>query len=174
MLSNSQREFQHGSVYYHGGSLSGKCERKNNRGVFENFVSDPSKKIILNNDNDENRRLFENCELKGKRIYNPIVDWLDRDVWEYIRNERLVINPLYEAGFYRVGCLGCPMAGKNRWTEFRLFPTFQWAYIRAFGKMLDRSMLVEGRRSGRRRRMCSRGGWKRSRLVCLICRSGKM
>ena len=112
-------------------------KRKNNRGVFENFVSDPSKKIILNNDNDEQRMLFENCTLKGKRTCNPIVDWRDSDVWEYIRSERLEINPLYDMGFYRVGCLGCPMAGKNRWTEFRLFPTYQRAYIRSFGKMLD-------------------------------------
>ena len=29
------------------------------------------------------------------------------------------------------------MAGKNRWTEFRLFPTYERAYIRAFGKMLE-------------------------------------
>ena len=29
------------------------------------------------------------------------------------------------------------MAGKNRCTEFRLFPTYRRAYIRAFGKMLD-------------------------------------
>jgi len=81
--------------------------------------------------------LFESCTLKGKRICNPIVDWRDSDVWEYIRSERLELNPLYDMGFYRVGCLGCPMAGKNRWTEFRLFPTYQRAYIRSFGKMLD-------------------------------------
>lgn len=129
LLSNSQREFLQGLVYHHGGRWAESVKRKNNRGVFENFVSDPNKKIILNNDNDENRRLFENCEIKGKRICNPIVDWLDRDVWEYIRSERLEINPLYEMGFYRVGCLGCPMAGKNRWTEFRLFPTYLSAGI---------------------------------------------
>lgn len=83
-----------------------KAKRKNNRGVFENFVSDPSKKIILNNDNDEQRGLFESCALKGKRICNPIVDWRDSDVWDYIRSEHLDINPLYDMGFYRVGCLG--------------------------------------------------------------------
>ena len=81
--------------------------------------------------------LFESCTLKGKRICNPIVDWQDRDVWEYIHCEHLLVNPLYDMGFHRVGCLGCPMAGKNRWTEFRLFPTYERAYIRAFGKMLE-------------------------------------
>ena len=40
-------------------------------------------------------------------------------------------------GYYRVGCIGCPMAGKHRWKEFTDFPTYKRAYIRAFGKMLD-------------------------------------
>ena len=112
-------------------------KRRNNRGVYENFTADPEKKIILNNDNDENRRLFESCALKGKRICNPIVDWTDRDVWDYIRSERLPMNPLYEMGFYRVGCIGCPMAGKTRWKEFALFPTYRHAYTKAFGRMLE-------------------------------------
>ena len=43
-------------------------KRKNNRGVFENFTRDLNKKIIMNNDNDEKRMLFESCTLKGKRI----------------------------------------------------------------------------------------------------------
>lgn len=40
-------------------------------------------------------------------------------------------------GYYRVGCIGCPMAGKHRYKEFADFPTYQRAYIRAFGKMLE-------------------------------------
>lgn len=105
-------------------------KRRNNRGVYENFTANPEKKIILNNDNDDNRRLFESCALKGKRICNPIVDWTDRDVWEYIRSERLPMNPLYDMGFFRVGCIGCPMAGKTRWKEFALFPTYRHAYTK--------------------------------------------
>ncbi len=112
-------------------------KRKNNRGVYENFTANPEKKIILNNDNDDDRRLFESCALKGKRICNPIVDWTDRDVWDYIRSERLPMNPLYEMGFYRVGCIGCPMAGKTQWREFALFPTYRHAYTKAFERMLD-------------------------------------
>ena len=111
--------------------------RRGSRGVFENVTSDPRKKVILNNDNDERRLLFESCTLKGKRIVNPIVDWTDRDVWEYIRSERLPMNPLYGMGFFRVGCIGCPMAGKSRWKEFALFPTYRDAYQRAFGRMLE-------------------------------------
>ena len=112
-------------------------KRKNNRGIFENYTTKLDKKIILNNDNDEKRRLFENCQLKGKRICNPIVDWNDRDVWDFIKSEHLPFNPLYENGFLRVGCLGCPMAGKRRWNEFRLYPTYERAYKRAFERMLQ-------------------------------------
>lgn len=113
------------------------ARRRKNRGVYENFTSNRDRKLIMNNDNDEQRRLFESCELKGKRICNPIVDWTDRDVWDYIRSERLPMNPLYDMDFRRVGCIGCPMAGKRRWMEFRLFPTYRQAYTQAFGKMLD-------------------------------------
>lgn len=37
----------------------------------------------------------------------------------------------------RVGCIGCPMAGKRRYKEFADFPTYKRAYIRSFDKMLE-------------------------------------
>lgn len=48
--------------------------RKKNRGIYETFHSDREKRIILNNDNDDRRMLFENCRLKAKRVVNPIID----------------------------------------------------------------------------------------------------
>lgn len=134
-------------------------KRKENRGIYESFAFGNVKenKIILNNDNDDKRRLFENCRIKSKHICNPIVDWSDRDVWEYIRAERIPMNPLYEIGFLRVGCIGCPMAGKSRYREFSLFPTYERAYIRAFDKML-----LERKLSGRDDRS---GSWKNGEAV---------
>ena len=112
-------------------------KRMNTRGVYESLTSDIKKKLILMNDNDEKRALFESCTLKGKRVCNPIIDWTNRDVWDFLRSERLKENPLYERGFFRVGCIGCPMAGKQRWREFRLYPAYKQAYLRAFTRMLD-------------------------------------
>lgn len=97
-------------------------------------VSD--EKMLLT-DNDDSRRLFERCQIKAKTAVNPIIDWRDADVWEYIRSERIRVNPLYECGYHRVGCVGCPMAGKARWKEFGDFPKIKRAYIRAFEKMLQ-------------------------------------
>lgn len=98
-------------------------KRKNNRGIYETTPSDPKKKIILNNDNDDRRRLFETCALKAKRTCNPIIDWTDREIWDYIRAEHIPINPLYECGYSRVGCIGCPMAGTaGRQRGFARYP----------------------------------------------------
>ena len=98
--------------------------------------SDPSKKIVLNNDNDDRRRLFENCRLQAKRVCNPIIEWTDADVWAYIESEHLPLNPLYKCGFSRVGCIGCPMASKTRSFEFARYPKYKKLYIRAFERML--------------------------------------
>lgn len=111
--------------------------RKNKRGIYESMPHDISKKVIINNDNDDTRRLFENCKLQAKRVCNPIVDWLDSDVWDFIDYAKVDTNSLYQCGFSRVGCVGCPMAGKRfRQVEFAKWPTYQKAYTRAFDEML--------------------------------------
>lgn len=111
-------------------------KRKNQRGIYESVPSNAKKKIILNNDNDDKRLLFESCTPKAKRICNPIIDWEDRDVWDYIGAEHIPINPLYQCGFCRVGCIGCPMASTARKREFQRYPQYRIMYIRAFERML--------------------------------------
>lgn len=112
--------------------------RKNNRGIYEKGHRDPEKRILLNNDNDDKRMLFESCRLQAKRVVNPIVDWSDRDVWDFIQDAKVPMNPLYQEGRCRVGCIGCPMAGaEGQKREFLRWPTYKDAYIRAFEKMLE-------------------------------------
>lgn len=111
--------------------------RKANRGIYEKNASEKTRRIILNNDNDDRRMLFENCRLKAKRVVNPIIDWTDDDVWGFIRDAKIPINPLYGEGFCRVGCVGCPMAGKKREKEFARWPKYKGMYISAFDRMLE-------------------------------------
>ncbi len=110
---------------------------RSKRGIYEDFASNKEKKIILNNDNDDKRRWFERCEKQAKTLVNPLVDWQDDDVKDYIQSEGITLNPLYCEGFRRVGCVGCPMAGKHRYTEFRRYLTYKKAYIHAFDRMLE-------------------------------------
>lgn len=109
--------------------------RKNNRKPFERF---DKKEKMLFNDNDDNRRQFEQCQLKGKFVVNPIIDWTDDDVWEFIKGQHLPYCQLYDQGFHRIGCIGCPNGTtKHREKEFARYPRFKNTYIAIFDKMLE-------------------------------------
>lgn len=112
-------------------------KRKNTRGIYEGNVNIPSKNVILNNDNDDRRRLFETCMKQHKAVCNPIIDWTNRDVWDFIEDAKVPVNPLYGCGFDRVGCIGCPMAGTaGRYHAFAYWPGYKKLYILAFERML--------------------------------------
>ena len=111
--------------------------RKHNRGIFEKN-GDKEHRIILNNDNDDRRMLFENCRLKSKRTGNPIIDWSDDDVWQFLYDASNPVNPLYAEGHCRVGCVGCPMAGKKgREEEFLRWPPYKKLYMLAFKNLIE-------------------------------------
>jgi len=44
----------------------------------------------------------------GKKFVHPIKDWNTTDVWDYIRQNRLLYCALYDEGFERLGCVICP------------------------------------------------------------------
>lgn len=110
---------------------------RKSRGALEIISKRREKSIFLNNDNDEDRRLFETCTMKGKRVANPIIDWETSDVIDFLTGEKVKLCSLYSEGWKRVGCIGCPMAGKHRYAEFARYPTYKKAYIRAFDKMME-------------------------------------
>lgn len=93
--------------------------------------------IILNNDNDDARRVLETCYTKQKKLVNPIVDWEDSDIWEFIRAENVPYCGLYDCGFKRLGCIGCPMASKHRKVEFERWPRYKRLYLNAFDRMQE-------------------------------------
>ena len=92
--------------------------------------------MILNDDNDKNRRFVERCFRTRKTMVNPIVDWSNNDVWDFLKYYGCDSNPLYQCGFKRIGCIGCPIAGKHRYREFEKYPKYKENYIRAFDRML--------------------------------------
>lgn len=94
--------------------------------------------IILNLDNDEKRKVVENCYRTNKTLINPLIDWEDDFIKWYIKHEGIELNPLYDRGWKRVGCIGCPMASKKaRQKEFAEYPKYRELYIHAFDKMID-------------------------------------
>lgn len=81
--------------------------------------------------------LIKSMKKHNDTIVNPIYDWTDSDVWEYIRQNGIKVNPLYAKGYKRVGCIGCPLASySKKLKEFRDYPAYEQNYKKAFDRML--------------------------------------
>lgn len=75
----------------------------------------------------------------AKRYVNPVFMWTRDDIWQYINERRLPYCSLYDEGFTRLGCVGCPMAGpKERERQFERWPGIERAYIAACQHAVDR------------------------------------
>lgn len=90
--------------------------RKKNRDEIE--IAQPGRKrnIIMPFDNEENRRLFEDCYTHNERRVNPLADWTDEDIWNYSKYWNLEQSELYNEGFKRLGCIGAqwPESAKEK------------------------------------------------------------
>lgn len=107
---------------------------------------------LLTTDDASHRRLFEQCQMRGVRVLNPIIDWSDADVWDYLHSRGIEGNPLYKKGWTRIGCVGCPLAGRRaREISFARYPGLYkaWhdavAYVIARRKEMGNPMCLQGR-----------------------------
>ena len=106
-----------------------------------NFSETPRGGVVLNNDNEESRKMIEQCYKLSKTIINPIIDWSNEEVWEFIKEYKVPYCKLYDEGYKRLGCIGCPI-GNNK-VELEKYPKYKQAYIKAFDRMLK-----EGKEAG--------------------------
>lgn len=96
-----------------------------------------AKRELLDPDNPE-QELIHICQTKAQRVLNPIIDWTTEEVWEFIKEYGVPYCKLYDEGYSRLGCIGCPMAGvEHRKMEFERYPKFKKAYERAFDRMVE-------------------------------------
>lgn len=90
--------------------------------------------VMLLTDNNTRRRMTELCMQKNEMVVNPIIDWTHTDIWSFIRSEGIEVCELYQMGYDRVGCIGCPMAGRKRWKEFADFPKYITGQLRSYNR----------------------------------------
>jgi len=111
--------------------------KRRKRGMHEEITRNKEDRLALNNDNDMRRRLAESCIPKRKFILNPIIDWSDDEVWEFIKQRKIPVNPLYAQGYKRVGCIGCPMSLKSKILDLEKNPIYKNMYFRAVVKHFE-------------------------------------
>jgi len=86
------------------------------------------------------RRMVETCMRSKKKTYlNVIIDWTEKDVWEFIHKYDVPYCKLYDEGFKRIGCLFCPMAGKMRRVEAERYPRIVKIWENYFQKLYDKN-----------------------------------
>jgi len=62
-----------------------------------------SRAAIAEAERDEAHRLWK---------YNPLVDWSESEVWQYLRDNRVPYNALHDRGYPSIGCEPCTRAVK--------------------------------------------------------------
>lgn len=79
------------------------------------------------------RQMVEVCNTDKTKIFiHPIIDWTNKEVWEFIRQENIPYCSLYDEGFRRLGCVLCPMeTARQTQIVLRRFPKIAEAWKRA-------------------------------------------
>ncbi|GET31279.1 phosphoadenosine phosphosulfate reductase [Prolixibacter bellariivorans] len=55
-------------------------------------------------------KLVEWDEANGLIKLNPLIEWTEKDVWDYINENKIPYNPLHDKGYPSIGCQPCTRA----------------------------------------------------------------
>lgn len=75
------------------------------------------------------------------KTIRPLIDWTEEQVFSYLREKAVPPNPLYEAGFSRVGCFPCIHARKS---ELARLPDWAWEKLIEWEERIGRSWFPAG------------------------------
>ena len=85
------------------------------------------------------KNYIETCHKKNISKVYPVLDWVDDEIWEYIKSHKLPINPLYAQGYNRVGCIACPLCKSHMAFELKKNPKFKTRLIKTIDKFLEQT-----------------------------------
>lgn len=83
---------------------------------------------------------------KDKILLNPIIEWTEQDVWEFLNHVVEVPHcELYDQGWTRIGCVCCPMASiKFTIRDIKRWPHVKEKWIQAIMDVRKESILSGG------------------------------
>lgn len=68
---------------------------------------------------------------RDKLVISPILEWTDKDVWDFIKENKIEYCKLYDEGFKRIGCLFCPMATRKEiLRQAERYPKYHARYMK--------------------------------------------
>lgn len=108
-----------------------------------------SKKDGVNITNADEEQTLGCIQGKESLLISPIIHWTAQDVWEFLNDVvRVPHCTLYDEGWTRIGCIGCPMSSyKQKMLENERYPHVKRGWIRAIKAIRNggskRTYLVE-------------------------------
>lgn len=64
---------------------------------------------------------------KESLLISPIIHWTERDVWEFLNDViRVPHCNLYDEGWHRIGCIGCPMSN----AKWKKIENQRWPHVK--------------------------------------------
>ena len=74
---------------------------------------------------------------KDSILISPIIDWTERDVWEFLNEVVKVPHcELYDKGYKRIGCILCPMSSpKQKRRELQDYPYVKEKWLQAIAEI---------------------------------------
>lgn len=106
------QDYKHNPKYVDKCSITGVRRQESAKRANRTIISVRSKKVLRNIPT----YFQEHCQSVGTKSViqlNPIIDWSNDDVWNYIYKYDLPINPEYD-NTDRVGCIVCPKTNFSR------------------------------------------------------------
>lgn len=85
---------------------------------------------------------------KDKILVSPILEWAERDVWEFLNSNNIPHCELYDQGYTRIGCICCPMSQyRQKIKEIKRWPhvkrnwlkTIQWLKDNGYSNHVEES-----------------------------------
>lgn len=84
-----------------------------------------------------NRRLIELCQNNYGATLNPIIDWKEHEVWDFININKLEYCCLYNQGYERLGCIMCCKKSiDKRLQDVRNYPRYYNLFLKIFEKLI--------------------------------------
>lgn len=87
-------------------------------------------------------RGFQCVHGRDKFTIRPILKWTEKNVWDFIKGQKIPVNPCYKED-KRVGCVFCPMAPRKSIEDYMAkHPRQTQSFLSAIERYLKRSSAV--------------------------------
>lgn len=74
-------------------------------------------------------------------VVRPMIEWSEKEIFDFLEKKNVPPNPLYALGYKRVGCYPCIHSRK---LELALLPEWAWQRLEFYEKHLGRSWFPSG------------------------------